>query len=124
MEQHRAKRRAQAARRRERKVKEEAEVKSRKLDETVAASGGMGTSAPIDDAMVGTAAPSPSTPSMPSFSQQLGAAAPSPVPTVASSIDVHIPGVELRYDSSAYNSDFEDIDTDARAQADDRAPTP
>ncbi|PCH38462.1 hypothetical protein WOLCODRAFT_97180 [Wolfiporia cocos MD-104 SS10] len=98
-EAHRAKRRAQAAARRERKAKqarEDAEAqKRRKLDENTA--------------LQATAAEgaTPMTSPMPDFSPHPPYGAYSPAPTVASSVDVHIPGVTPRYDSSAYNSEYE-----------------
>ncbi|KAH9842537.1 uncharacterized protein C8Q71DRAFT_207753 [Rhodofomes roseus] len=120
LEAHRAKRRAQAARRRERKAQEDAEAKRRKLGEA-AASTSVRTSVPADDAMADASHTAPGTPSTPYFQQLPGTAAASPAPTVAS--DVHIPEVVSRYDSSAYNSEYEmDVEPHAHALAeDDRA---
>ncbi|KZT74002.1 hypothetical protein DAEQUDRAFT_748464 [Daedalea quercina L-15889] len=123
MEAHRAKRRAQAARRRERKAKEaqqEAEAKRRTLEDA-AASTSTRLSVPVDDALISADHATPGTPSTPYFQQQPSTAAASPAPTVAS--DIHIPEVASRYDSSAYNSEYEmDIDAHQRAE-DSRAPS-
>lgn len=121
-EAHRAKRRAQAARRRERKAKEaqdevESNAKRQKADEPHTAH----ASAPLDDAAasVSHGSPVPGTPATPYIPTMPSTAAASPAPTVAS--EVHIPEYTSRYDSSAYNSEYEmDVDTLPHAE-DDRA---
>lgn len=112
-----AKRRAQAAARKHRKLqqaKEEAETKRRKL-ETDATPSGEAKSSPVDRPSAEPSVASPGKPALldPSPYVGLGISIASPAPTVASSVDVHMTGPASRYDSSAYNSEYEDMDAEA-----------
>ncbi|KAI9056892.1 hypothetical protein FKP32DRAFT_1638834 [Trametes sanguinea] len=128
-DQRNAKRRAQAAARRERERKThqessigpagEAPLKKSKLSSEwrssslyarndVVASGDYGSAAPGTPSV--TDAP---TPDMRDGSERI----PSPAPTVASSIDAHIAGLAGYNDTSAYNTDYEDVGGDGEGAA-------
>ncbi|KAI0668521.1 hypothetical protein C8Q78DRAFT_993521 [Trametes maxima] len=112
-DQRNARRRAQAAARRERKATNhdgEAPPKKSKLSSTVH---GRRTATPVDygPPMIIPSVSTPTmadvgTPDMREGSERI----PSPAPTVASSIDAQLAGLAGYNDTSAYNTDYEDVD--------------
>ncbi|KAI0928046.1 hypothetical protein AcW2_004182 [Taiwanofungus camphoratus] len=121
LEAHRAKRRAQAAARRERKAKQaredaearEKEKKKQKEEQDAE------VKMVVDDDRFGPSVSFSEATSLPDLSSQYTGVGPSsPAPTVASSVDVYIPGVASRHGTSEYNSEYEEADGEAAAQAD------